>query len=277
MALSHPSPNTSNDPLQNGSWALGHTQKQSGSILQAGARALVTPTPITQALSSMQGRMMARTVMAMGVDEALFTYMGFRPYAINEVIKRELPSNVEAPLLVDPASGFSPQFYWLAQALSHIHCIEMDLPKNMQTKRKNLQDFDLPSNLELVEADLTTQSLHEVLGERKAHVLITLAAYVKSSSFVDLLRYLHQMMAEEGFIVASFPYAPGFDNLMHTLSIFRRLVTKPIGIVQHEDDIMRIFEQANYSKVSLYKLSDLAEEMGKPKPADVEIIAIARR
>lgn len=277
MALPQLHPDSSNDPAQNGSWVLGHTQSQSGSVLQAGVRALVTNTPITMALSSMQGRMMARTMMAMGVDEALFTYSGFRPYAINEVIKRELPSTVESPLLVDPASGFSPQYYWLAQALPNAHCIEMDLPKNMQVKRQSLRGFDLPSNLELLDVDLTTQSLQEVLGERKAHAFIALAAYVKSSSFVELLTYLHQVIADDGFVVASFPYAPGFDNLMHTLSVFRRLVTKPIGLVQHEEEIMGIFDKAGYSKVTFYKLSDLAEEMGKPRPADVEIIAIARR
>ncbi|MBC8170843.1 MAG: hypothetical protein H7X77_04205, partial [Anaerolineae bacterium] len=45
---------------------LGYNQKQNGSVLQAGARALLIPSELTKALCSSQGRIAAQTIMLMG-------------------------------------------------------------------------------------------------------------------------------------------------------------------------------------------------------------------
>ena len=275
VLLQTPPTSTKNAP--DGHWVLGHTQKQTGSILQSGVRAIVTPSDITQALSTVKGRMMARTMMAMGISEKLFTYSSFRPYAVNEVIRRALPEDNAAHLILDPASGYSPQFYWLAQERPKTQFIEIDRPETMRDKIKRLHPYDIPENLELISADLSETTLDSVLGERKADLVIALGAYVVMDDFEQLLAYLPTVLKEDGIVLAAIPYATGLENIAQTLSLFKRAVTKPIGLVQHADEVINMFERAGYRDIKLHWLSKLAEEMGKPIPADAELFVTARR
>ena len=273
MAVSLPQTNISTE----GSWVLGHTQKQGGSHLQAGVRALHSSSKLTQALSTLRGRMAARTMMAMGVDQKLLNYASFRPYAMAEIIKRHLPADVAFPTVVDPAGGYSPQSLWLAESMPNVECIEIDTVTNVQGKRSCLNGFKLPKNFKMVPADLEIIPLHYVLQRHTINVIVALAAYVESRHFVQLLKYLRQIMPEDGVIVAPFPYAPGIENLARNSLLFRKLAGVPLGMVQSELHIGGMFTQAGFSSIQFYKLSELAGELGKPVPSDVEIIAVATR
>lgn len=257
-----------------GSWVFGHTQKQSGSILQAGARAILTPSKVTLALSTMKGRMAARTMMAMGVNQQLLNYAAFRPYAMNEVAKRNLPKDVRFPTIVDPAGGYGPQFLWLANSHPNVQCIEIDKPDTIADKRTCLKDITLPTNLKLIGADLETAHIHEILPEQAIHMMIALAAYVPNYVFIQLLTYLKQFMPAGATVIAPFPYASGVANLAQDSLLFRKLAGEPAGMIENTTQIEAIFEQAGYQGVTFYKLSELANEMGKPTPADIEIIAV---
>ena len=268
---------TATKDVPDGHWVLGHTQKQSGSAFQSGIRAVVTPSEITQALSTMQGRIMARTMLATGISEKLFTYSGFRPYAANEVIRRVLPENSTEHIIVDPASGYNPQFYRLAQERPNTQFIEIDRPVTINDKEKRLKAHNIPQNLTFIPADLSETTLDSVLGERKADLIITVAAYVTMTDFEKLLAYLPTVLKDDGIVLTAFPYAQGVENITQTLSLFKRVVTKPIGIVQHADEVINMFERAGYRDIKIHWLSKLAEEMGKPIPADAELFVTARR
>ncbi|HEX2619181.1 MAG TPA: hypothetical protein VHL11_03510, partial [Phototrophicaceae bacterium] len=92
-----------------GAWVLGHNQKQGTSTIQAGARAILIPSDLTRALSSIKGRVAAQTVLMMGGAGKVINYASIRPYAINEVIKRVMSKDVAHPLIIDPAAGYSPE------------------------------------------------------------------------------------------------------------------------------------------------------------------------
>jgi SAM-dependent methyltransferase len=253
---------------------LGHIQRQSASELYSAGRAILTPSAITRALSSKKARMAARSIMALGVDEAAANYVAFRVVGSNTLIRRLLPENQPA-VVVDPIVGFSPQHIWLTQELPDVVCIEVDLPKNIQEKKRRLRQFDLPSNLKFVEADLALTPLHEAIGDMKADVVIANAAYVDSTRFVTILKYLRHILKPNGKVIAEFPYAPGSDNLAKDKFIMRRLAGNPVGIVQSVGAIYDIFRKAEYTDVEVVRLSELAAEVNHPTPADIEVFAVA--
>lgn len=254
---------------------LGYIQKQGGSELFAGVRALLTPSLLTEALSTFSGRIKARTALQFALNEQLTNYVLFRPYAIMEVTRRTLPENVANPTLLDPASGYTPQHILLASELPHLQFIEMDQPKTILDKLIRLQNHDIPANLRFMQADLEHMLLHEVIQD-KVDLLIVDCTFVSPQEFVELLGYLRQMLREGGRIISAFPYRPGIEDLARTSAVFRRLASNPAGIVPNKSTITDIFHEAGYTGVEIYELSTLAREMQQPIPADIEVIATAR-
>ncbi|HEX2623225.1 MAG TPA: hypothetical protein VHL11_23855, partial [Phototrophicaceae bacterium] len=118
--------------------------------------------------------------------------------------------------------------------------------------------------------------LHEVLNGRKVDVIIMLATYVTSYQFVETLDYLKSFLAPGGVAVTAFAYQPGIASVARNSMLFRRFAIEPVGAVEDETTIHEIFRQANYEEVGIYKLSDLAREMGKPIAHDIEIIGVGR-
>jgi hypothetical protein len=260
-----------------GAWVLGHNQQQSGSELQAGARADLIPSPITKALSSFKGRVAAKTMRLMfsGQLEPLLNYAALRPYAEMEAIRMALGDNPANKLVLDPAAGFAPQFFWLAQELSETRFLELDRLTSIEEKRYLLHPFGIPENLRLKAADLSTIPLHEVLNERVDAVL-SIGAYVKHRDYGAMLEYLKRVLKHDGKVIGSFPFAPGVENLSQNSALFRRVAGSPEGIVYSEAQLKTIFENAGYELEAILKFSDLAKKWDKPMPADIEIIAIAR-
>ena len=74
-----------------------------------------------------------------------------------------------------------------------------------------------------------------------------------------------------------FPYEPGIDNFTENSFAFSKIVSTPIGAVRAISDLEALFEGSAFKLQDLVKMSDYAREQGKAIPADIEIIAIARR
>ena len=260
-----------------GSWVLGHNQAQGGSELQAGARADLIPSPITKALSSFKGRVAAKTMRFMfsGSLEPLLNYAALRPFAEMEAVRLALGAKPADKLVLDPAAGFAPQFYWLAQEFPQTRFMELDPLRSIEEKRYLLHPFGIPENLRLKAADLSVIPLDEVLSER-ADVIMALGAYVKHSAYQDLLHYLKDVLKHDGRVIGSFPFAPAVENLSQNSAIFRRVAGDPAGIVHSEAQLRGIFEKAGYEIEAILKFSELAKKWDKPTPADIEIIVVAR-
>lgn len=250
---------------------------QGGSVLQSGGRALLISSKITKALSTMTGRFGAWAFMAMGINQKFLNYVAFRPYAMNEAVRLSLPEGVENPFVVDPAAGYSPQMIWLAEEMPHVQILELDRHATRADKTKRLRDITLPKNLTMQSADLSTTPLHEVIGERKIDVILANGAYVDAKDFMELLTYLHGVLSDKGAVVAYFPYRPGIKDIAKSQILFERFAGDPKGIVASKEHARALFTQTGYTNIQFYELSQLATKLNKPIPADIEIIAIAKR
>lgn len=260
-----------------GAWVLGHTQKQKASSLHAGARAILLPSEITRALSTIHGRIAAQTMHNMGIGPGMVNYAAFRPFGMMEAIRRTMAALPEQAIVVDPAGGYAPQFIWLAEEFPQARFIEMDQPRTAQDKLRRLHALELPRNWEIRSYDLTRTPLHKALGRTQPNILLAQPAYVRKQDYLQLLHYLRQVLAPTSAVIAAFPYAPGIENMARDSLMFRRLAGNPIGMVRHTDEIQHTFESARYQNVRLFWLSEMAEQQGKPVPADIEVIAVAER
>ena len=124
--------------------------------------------------------------------------------------------------------------------------------------------------------DLKLQRLHEA-QTKTVDVLVTVGAYITHDEFRDLLKYLAYLIAAEGYLIVPFPYAPGIDNFTDNSFVFSNIITTPKGAIHNRDDIATIFKDTDFELTQTIKLSDLAKDLRKPMPADIEMIALARR
>jgi len=259
-------------------WVLAQNQKHRGSELHAGARAELLPSPLTRSLATWRGQLMARTMRLMGVEHGILNYAAFRPYAIMEII-RQYVAKIPAknPVVLDPAAGYGPEHLWLAEELPAVQFIELDHPDVIADKEKRLNRYPIPANLRLIGADLSEQSLDIALGNICPDIVIVIAAYVSTADYMNLLRYLPQIMRPNGWVIAPFPYKPGIDNLFVNRLTFQDLVkVGPVGMVDSEAAIHDIMAEVNYRHTQIFTLSTLARQMGKPIPSNVEIMAVAQ-
>lgn len=271
-----PTPAPTLETMPTGAWVLGYNQKQGGSILQAGARALLIPSALIRALSTPQGRIAAQTLTMMGLSKGIENYAAFRPYAIMEVIRRHLPKEIENPVILDPTTGYGAEYIWLSAEYPEATFIEMDRPDVIRDKLERLRNFTLPSNVIFEGANLNEIPLHKALNGRQVDLIVLLASYVRGDDFVDNLRYLRTFLQTGTVVIAPFPYRLGINELSKANILFRRFATQPTGTVQTLDEIHDIFRRADYHDTTVYTFSQLAEDVGKPIPIDVEVIAAAR-
>jgi hypothetical protein len=264
------------DLMPSGAWVLGFNQKQGASVLQAGARALLIHSALIKALSTPQGRIAAQTLQMMGLSKGIENYAAFRPYAVMEVLRRHMPTDVPNPVVLDPATGYGAEYIWLAAEYPDTTFIEMDRPDVIQDKVQRLKAFKLPSNVIFEGVNLNTLPLHQAMKGRRVDLAVVLATYAKKSDFIELLRYFRTFMRKGAVVVAPFPYQLGIIELSRANILFRRFATAPVGTVQSIDEVYEIFRAADYRETSVYRFSELAEAVGKPIPIDVEVIAAAR-
>ncbi|MEL6408626.1 MAG: hypothetical protein AAFR81_29935 [Chloroflexota bacterium] len=263
-----------------GATVLRINQEQgAGSQLQAGARAELIDSPVTKALSTFGGRIAAQTMQYMfkGRMDGLMNYAAFRPRAMQYVLESLLgePSEATNKRVLDPAGGYSPVFYWLAQKYNNVSFIEVDIPKVIENKRRMLYPLGIPRNLRLRDGDLSNQHLHEIVT-RRSDIMLTIGAYVTKAKFRELLDYLPHVMKSGAYLVASFPYLPGIDNFQQNSMIFSKIVTEPRGTIANEKVLHTIFRDTPFDLIESVCLSELAREREMPIPADIEIFAVAK-
>jgi hypothetical protein len=276
MAQTQPLP-TSYDLT--GAWVLGHNQRESASEMFAGARAQLLPSRLTEALSTLNGRIAARTMLllANAPDDKVANYAAFRSEGIMEATRRVLRRvPTLSPVVVNPHAGYSPSSIWLAEEMPHVYFIDIDTPETMQDKQARLSWYTVPHNVSMKGVDLSTTPLHEALRGFRPDIVVALGAFCSPDDFAHLLRYLRNVMVDGGWVIAPFPYAPGIENLSRNLTLFQRFAGKPRGIVESETYVERIMDVAGYHNIEILKLSQLAQELDKPIPADIEVIAIAQ-
>lgn len=261
--------------LMQGNQVLGHNQQQDGSIIQAGARAILIPSDLTRALSSARGRIAAQTIILMGANQKLMNYAALRPFAIMEAIRRHMPE-IPHPVLLDPTTGYGAEYIWLAEEFPQATFIEIDRPDVIEDKRQRLRDFKLPSNVILEGVDFRKTTLEAGLRGRRVDMMVVLATYVTPAEFSEALRYFRTVMPKGLTVLAPFTYAPGMQEVQKSGILFRRFASEPSGTVQNHDEVRRVFRDAGYRDLGVYSFAELARDLGKPEPFDIEIIGVGR-
>ena len=129
-----------------GAMVLGYAQEQRGSELQAGARAELMKTPLTKALVSLRGRMIARILFSLHPPEPFLNYVKMRSLALTHVMKSSLIPQT-AGLLVDLHAGYSPMGVMLADELPRHRILEIDMPEVIHDKQQRLHNCLLQRTL----------------------------------------------------------------------------------------------------------------------------------
>lgn len=259
---------------------LGRTQEQGGSELQAGFRADFIPSPVTQALSTMRGRMIARTMSFMVSAPGARHFIASRIPMIKQAIIQSIPPDVPHPLIVNTAAGYSPLGIWLAEALPHAEVVEIDLPEVMTRRQMRLKKagITLPANLKSITADLGTIPLLDVLDGRNPHVIDWTGAYSPPDEMIRLTDYFRSILHEDGACVIYIPWQKGVDAVRAGTRFFKNQVGDTPGIVSTQAEIVDRLTQAGYSHVEVLMPSEFAPRIGlADEVLDIEVLAVARR
>jgi O-methyltransferase involved in polyketide biosynthesis len=255
---------------------LGRAVEQSGSELQAGTRAELAPTPITQALASLQGRVTAKVLARLVQKEALNFITGRTP-ALLDVMRRTVPPGVAHPLLVDVGVGYSPLTLQLAEALPQARVVEIDLPAVIEERQRRLSraKIALPSNIRTLAVDLRHTALNEILDSEQPHGLTFTGAYLTHEEQASVLGALRRMLAYGGAVVCMLPWEDGLRQVEQAARLFKRTIGELPGVMRDEASIRAVFAQAGYRDVTIYRL---AESLRLKTPViDLEVIALGRR
>jgi O-methyltransferase involved in polyketide biosynthesis len=264
------------DPL-----GLGRTAGQRGAEIIAGLRSELMHTPETQALSKLSGRLTAKTIMALERD-GTFNYIPVRYQAMTDLAQRHTP--FEAGLtIVEIAAGFSPRGIHLARRIPEAQVIEIDLPDVVVEKRKRLEkgaNLRVPANLSWRAADLSEQMLSEVLNQRLVDMVIAeeLLLYFKLSDCTHILQQVWRSLKRGAYFLCSIGYKPGILQAHEAARFFNRQAGNFLGVVRSEEEAQRLFEQAGYDEVQVWRISQLADKLElRPVHTDIELIVLAKR
>lgn len=259
---------------------LGKTQNTRGSEFTAGMRAEITPSSITQALSSGLGKLTAHAMITIGRYQRAVNFMRARIPLLKEGVKRAIPLDKMDVVVVDPAVGFALFGVELANEFPQVQFIDIDIPHVIQTRLERLEktQLTLPDNLRMIPADLSEEPLSKILNGLCFDVVNLNGAYFSHQELDVTLRYLHSQQSPQGACVVYLPWLPGLDRIRFVVHFFQQHVGSIHGAVRSEEEIHTLFLKAGYPHVTLLFASELAEELHLEGPIlDFEVLVIAQK
>lgn len=259
-----------------GSQVLGLTQEERGSELMAGARAMIMPSPLHYALSSIRGRTMARLYFNMPGGQDLQRYVQFRNPGQIEMFRRGIPAGCDEPRLLEPYVGFGILSLSLAETLPQATVFELDRPNIIAERQRRLAGMQTPTNIQTLSADLHQLPLHELLGGEPMHVILSNGLYLTSEEYTQALRYLRTLLAPDGAIFAILPWAAGTEQNVWG-RMYKMQISKYPGAIRSHDQFVKILNRAGFYDVQLFDIRELGQEINYPHVANFEIWALARQ
>lgn len=267
-------------PTREEALTLGLTQNTSGSEFQAGMRAELTPSPLTRALTSMRSQIVAQTLITLLRYREAMHFVSARIPMLQEVIRRGIPPHQTAPVIVDPAAGFSAVSIELAQKMPRAVFVDLDLPEVMRTRLSRLQkaNLALSPNIKSMEANLNQTPLGEMLENQPIDVVNFTGAYFTPDQLQMTLRYLHSLLGPGGAAVCYLPWMPGVNEIKFAARFFKKQVGEYPGMMHSAEQIHQLFSAAGYRDVTIFYPTTLAEELRLPTPIlDIEVLALGRK
>ncbi len=258
---------------------LGRTQDERGSEIQAGARAELTPSPLTLALSSLRGRVTARIMLQFANNPAALNFTAARTAILEAGVARALHRSEDQPVIVDMACGYSPLALHMAEHFPHASVIELDTPDVIIRRKRRLmrcKEYVRPANLVTLSADLSRQSLVDALGNRVPSVIEYTSSYLTREQMIETHRYLYDVLSIHGALVTFMTWQKGVQQVQAELRFFREQVGSLPGIVADEAAAAAVFLEAGFRHVEVLHPSRLAGELGLATPImDIELLVIA--
>jgi O-methyltransferase involved in polyketide biosynthesis len=266
---------------------LGRTPGQRGAEMIAGIRAEMNPTSESLALSRIGGRVVARVLLRLGQNRALFQFIPARMFALSEMIRRSIPENKEDLLIVEIAAGFSPRPMHIAQQFPKAQVIEVDLPDVVTEKQRRLKRsaVDLPPNLSWLTADLGVTNLHDVLEGRKADVIASegLTLYFTAAEIIQMNHHLRLSLVDGGAYITEIYYRDKFEEARSSpqvnsaVSYFLRQAGHIPGLATNDEMARSWFTEAGFGRVETHQMLPLLTDIKQPLPGvDIATIVVAR-
>lgn len=254
------------------SYGLGQTAGQRGAEILAGLRAERMPSPITQALSRMSGRIIARLLMRMLKTNKPLNYVMARPLIFEHLIRQSLPEDRSGAVIVEAAAGMSPRGILLAQQMPEVRIIEVDLPEVVEDKQRRLKqhrEVTIPDNITWRSADLGVTPLTEVLGDEKADVLVSegLLGYLHYDQIRKFARWAHESLKPGGVFIGDMGLRQGIEVEAQEVSgFFSRQAGKFHGLVETVEEGNAMFKEAGFGKIDSTLPLELVDELNLPTP-----------
>jgi O-methyltransferase involved in polyketide biosynthesis len=278
-----PASSVAQDTHEQDKLGMGRTAGQRTAEVFAGLRAELLNTPEANALASRGGHIAAQVIKAIGTKKVL-NFVPVRLGAFAGLTKKALGKDVTGKVLVEIAAGFSPRGLALAKELPALRVIEVDLPDVVAEKQQRLEKgkFEIPSNISWKQADLGVQPLSEVLGQERVDVVTAegLLPYFEYAEITRIAKQIYQSLKVGGVFIADlgFTDAQGAQEAGTLVRLFRRFTSSSPGSVTDEATAFKLFRDAGYDEVELYRMPQAAELFSLPQPvSDVLFFMVAHR
>lgn len=262
---------------------MGNTAGQRTAEVFAGLRAELMRSPETSALARLSGRILARIITSLG-SKKILNFVPVRLESFAGLIRQEFGTHTAGKVLVEIAAGFSPRGLLLARAMPEIQVIEIDLPDVVQEKRKRLENgkIAIPPNITWKSADLGVQPLSEVLDQQRVDVVTAegLMPYFEFPDITRIAQQVYQSLNPGGVLIADLGFidSQGYQEAHAVVQIFRRYTSSTPGSVNDEQTAYRLFHEAGYENVELYRMPQTAAMFNLPQPvSDILFFMVAKR
>jgi hypothetical protein len=258
---------------------LWDSQHRRGTEIQAGARAVLTPSPVHNALSTSGGRMIARMMIGMMALPAGSNFAASRIPLLVQAAIHSIPPDNKSPLTVNVLAGFAPIGYKLTRHFPngrHIDMASAETIAEIQRRYAAAPGINLPPHYHFVVVSPRIADLGASL-DSQPNVIITNNAYFSRVDGVRLLAHLGGLLSEGGSVVTTFPYGPELDRARNTMRFFKSQIGQTAITINHEDEAHEIFREAGYSRSDVWFASQ-QDEMNLPQPImDLELVVIGHR
>lgn len=254
-------------------FGLGRTRGQRSAEIIAAIRAMLMPTPETEALTRMSGRVVAQMVLQLaGSHRSGANIIAVRTEAFSVIVKNHVRSRPDA-VIVELAAGFTPRGVWLARDMPHSRVIEVDIPDVLTMKQNRLRQarrVTVPPNLEWRPADLSRQTLASALDGQKADVIVLegLLPYFAREDVVKILRQVHDNLKPDGISVADILHHAEMEQVkrISAFSHFRRQAGSTRYAARTEAEVRELYSEAGYASCTVYIPSLIAPDWGLLTP-----------
>lgn len=284
--------NTARDTSRDDWMHLGKTQGQRTAESVAAMRMRLVPTQENKALSRYSGDVQVNIIagLAKGTFERQATYPVMRSRLFQSIIAPTVPPPGAGytPILVEIASGFSPNGLAIARRWPYAQIIEIDLPDVVREKQRRLKDGNIPvpPNMSWREADLGITPLVQVLDGLVADVVLAegLMMYFSLEEQKQIAQYVSQCLKPGGLYIFDVGTQEAMDRIVKesgaaAMEFFIKQSGGFPGLFKTTGEIKALFTGAGYARVDVHIPSEVAEPLDDvPKPiSDIALIVAARK